>query len=518
MQIQFLIISCKFFRFALRTCLVVVGHGCSFALQSLAQDLVTKPAAMANSKHANCDEADGGSFRSGEESGALSSSLRTSFDTSSNSAGSSSPYFSTRCQTLEHHRRDSNVSELDFQIQASKEHWSELSSVIEPLHNRKKQLGLAALGRVLLGRKIAEDSTAGLHSVESLEQMREVFERLKQGQHSFFQDFDDLVLRKKIAEGGQAEIFEAECTLGGAPTKCVVKVMKEGFSLQSLQSQWSTKLCRRMSQGRGCGERELVMSDASVYGAGTSSIMGATLLHDGRFAFVLEKYCGDLRNLIDLRMRENNNCGPPFADHVTLRIIGQIARGMYTLHKSNILHRDLKASNVLVAQFSSGNYHEYPDCYVADFECSVGVVGTGFWRAPEVLLALKNRSGAPEITQKADVYSFAMTCYEVLTGCVPFEGQLMTNYDFVLSGHRPVLPDYVDDTIRSLLLRCWDADPSKRPSFEKILKVLAGEVDRRRLSLQGQERLIPFYGWRSSRTWYLERYSDSQEQPLDSSP
>jgi len=254
------------------------------------------------------------------------------------------------------------------------------------------------------------------------------------------------------------------------------------------------------------------MSETSIYGAGTSSIIGATLLKDGRFAFVLEKYCTDLRKLIDLRMEENNNRGPPFATHIALRIIGQIARGMYTLHKTHIVHRDLKASNVLVAQFSSGNHTEYPDCYVADFECSVGVLGTGFWRAPEVLLALKNRSGAAAeaCTQKADVYSFGMTCYEVLTGCLPFEGELMTNYDLVLSGHRPALPDYVDANVKSLLLRCWDADPSKRPSFQKILKVLAHEVQ----SLQGQEQ-VPFYGWRSSQTWYLERYSDLQQQPQD---
>jgi serine/threonine protein kinase len=212
-----------------------------------------------------------------------------------------------------------------------------------------------------------------------------------------------------------------------------------------------------------------------------------------------------LRKLIDLRMEENNNQGPPFEDRVALRIMGQIARGMYTLHKSHILHRDLKAANVLVAQFSSGNYMEYPDCYVADFECSIGVAGTGFWRAPEVLQALKNRNGAVSdaCSSKADVYSFSMTCYEVLTGCFPFEGQSMTNYDLVLSGHRPALPDYVDANVKALLHRCWNADPSKRPSFKKILKVLARLIESSQL---------PFYGWRSSQTWYLERFSDSPQQ------
>lgn len=173
-----------------------------------------------------------------EESRGASSFGRTSFDsTTSSSAGSSStsPYFSTRCQSLVQRRRDSDLSELEFQIQASKQHWSELSSVVEP--QRKKQVaGLASLGRVLLGRKIAE--APKLHSAESLEQIREVFDRLKNGPHSFFQDFDDLVLQEKIAEGGQAEIFVAECTLptcGGslAHAQCVVKVTSASPKLSS---------------------------------------------------------------------------------------------------------------------------------------------------------------------------------------------------------------------------------------------------------------------------------------------
>ncbi|KAG0617384.1 hypothetical protein M758_5G186000 [Ceratodon purpureus] len=38
-------------------------------------------------------------------------------------------------------------------------------------------------------------------------------------------------------------------------------------------------------------------------------------------------------------------------------------------------------------------------------------------------------------------------------GIVTFEGQVMTNYDFVLSEYRPDLPDFIDPSIRSLLGR-----------------------------------------------------------------
>lgn len=58
----------------------------------------------------------------------------------------------------------------------------------------------------------------------------------------------------------------------------------------------------------------------------------------------------------------------------------KIAEGMDWLHRHNIVHRDLKAANVLHTMNERGQA-----CYVADYECSLGVVGTGFWRAPEIL-------------------------------------------------------------------------------------------------------------------------------------
>lgn len=81
-----------------------------------------------------------------------------------------------------------------------------------------------------------------------------------------------------------------------------------------------------------------------------------------------------------------------------------------------------------------------------DYECSTGVVGTGFWRAPEILQQLKD--GVPKskivFTKKSDVYSYGMTCFETVTGCIPFENYIRVRFtegcDLVLNGERPKLP------------------------------------------------------------------------------
>lgn len=161
-----------------------------------------------------------------------------------------------------------------------------------------------------------------------------------------------------------------------------------------------------------------------------------------------------------------------------------------------ILFIDFKASNVLLdggarAKQYDPIVHGIQSVHVVDFECSVGVVGTGYWRAPEILQGVQNRDIKPHLfTKKSDVYSFAMTCYEVITGLIPFE-DLDNSYNDVIEGLRPKLPDSIDPCWKTLLSRCWHADPSKRPSFEEILRCLKkiyphDYIPNRYLSLRGR--------------------------------
>ncbi len=112
---------------------------------------------------------------------------------------------------------------------------------------------------------------------------------------------------------------------------------------------------------------------------------------------------------------------------------------------------------------------------VGDYESSEGVVGTVFWRAPEVLQQLRRDVTPMILTEKADVYSYAMLCYEILTGCIPFEDHRQSDSDLVLSGTRPELPAILSEDLRRLLESCWQTDPEQRPIFVKITDVLEQE-------------------------------------------
>lgn len=208
-------------------------------------------------------------------------------------------------------------------------------------------------------------------------------------------------------------------------------------------------------------------------------------VHPPRCMIVMECMNMDLRELINSRLMQKQNMEKksrstgPFRPCEALDIITKIAAGMEFLHSRGVMHRDLKALNVLVRNEHTGNI----DVKIVDFGVSQYIgdspmkgVGTGFWRAPEILQALK--SGAADQPTKdnlkaADVYSFAMTCYEVLTGDYPFEGVPTSNYEPVLSGQRPMFPSSVGSDLEELIKKCWHKDPEQRPDFSQICKQLA---------------------------------------------
>lgn len=359
---------------------------------------------------------------------------------------SSSVYHSARLEGMARSRTEFATA-LEYEIEASKDHWSELQprSGDEPLGEERERVPLT-----------------------SFDIVQSLWRQYPQSGNFFKHDHSDLFkLGKKIAEGGQAEIFEAQ--LDNLPGKFVMKIFKEGSAVKDLQKQWPLRMLNR-SDG-DC------MYPTDFFGC--SPVIGGLVFRNCRFAFWMLRFTGDLRKLLDLKMERNKCQCAPLSDGELVRNMKDIAMGMEGLHRDDIVHRDLKASNILIRgdfegiQLKDLEWNSLYRCLVADFECSVGVVGSGFWRAPEILQGVKTRKISLELfTKEADVYSYAMTCYEMITGRLPFENVRRNNYDVVLRGDRPELPEETKPWIKALLERCWHANPRNRPSFVEILKCI----------------------------------------------
>ena len=86
---------------------------------------------------------------------------------------------------------------------------------------------------------------------------------------------------------------------------------------------------------------------------------------------------------------------------------------------------------------------------------------------------MKSRKIDPELyTKTADVYSYGMTCYDIVTGRLPFEDLCASDYDVVICGERPKLPKDIEPWMEDLITRCWHLNPLERPTFETIVDAI----------------------------------------------
>jgi serine/threonine protein kinase len=177
-----------------------------------------------------------------------------------------------------------------------------------------------------------------------------------------------------------------------------------------------------------------------------------------------------------------------------------IANGMEYLHGQAFMHRDLKSHNVLLARPIRSHADE-PVAKVCDFglaksfseEVSTKSVGSWHYMAPEVFETeesgiFQHQGG------KADVYSYAMILYELLTERKPFDqisGILLG--PIVLSGRRPevkLIPSDAPDVLQNLLVSCWAGDPLKRPSFGQASKDLTAALEMEASMNESAERQL----------------------------
>ena len=167
-----------------------------------------------------------------------------------------------------------------------------------------------------------------------------------------------------------------------------------------------------------------------------------------------------------------------FKKELKLKCLLDISNAMRFLHRSGIVHRDLRPDNILISSLEPeaevcaklSNFGFARDLNRSQSETLHTRTGALFFMAPEMMKL-------EPYDQSIDVYSFGMLMEYVLGGKMPFTDDLseMSPSTFaqeVISGKRPAIPPTCPPLISELIARCWREKPSERPSFEEIHGIL----------------------------------------------
>ncbi|CAN6462830.1 unnamed protein product [Victoria cruziana] len=154
---------------------------------------------------------------------------------------------------------------------------------------------------------------------------------------------------------------------------------------------------------------------------------------------------------------------------VVIQIALDLSRGLSYLHSRKIAHRDVKTENMLL---DSSRTLKIADFGVARVEAQnpkdmTGETGTLGYMAPEVL------NGQP-YNRKCDVYSFGICLWEIYCCEMPYPDLSFAEVSsaVVRQNLRPEIPRCCPSALATVMKKCWDANPDKRPEMDEVVRML----------------------------------------------
>jgi eukaryotic-like serine/threonine-protein kinase len=248
---------------------------------------------------------------------------------------------------------------------------------------------------------------------------------------------------EKLGAGGMGEVYRARD--------------------ERLKREVAIKILAPDSQGGAGADKQLLREARSASALNDPHIC---VIHEvgeagGRHFIVMELVVGTpLNSLI-----------PPegLRPELVVRYGVQIAAALAHAHDRGIIHRDIKAANVVITSSGQvkvldfGLARYYGGRELADATNSAqsatkasAVVGTLPYISPEILRG--EEAGA-----RSDIWSLGVTLYEMAAGNRPFRGQ--TGYELtskILRESLPPLPPQLPPGLRTVIERCLEKEPGHR--------------------------------------------------------
>lgn len=264
---------------------------------------------------------------------------------------------------------------------------------------------------------------------------------------------DDYIVNELIAESGFSVLYRAEHRLTKDPV--ALKVMRASLLA-------SEKMLVRF--------RREVDSLRQLDHSGIVKVVSDGELSDGR-PYVATEWLPGRSLLQELSVR-----GPMTAREASL-VLGAISSALEAAHQLGIIHRDLKAQNVVAVPDGHGWFRpvllDFGIAKLREPRDGHGQLtththlGTPHTTSPEQILG-------HEIDERADIYALGVLCFQLVTGRLPFDASTAIEVEEMHLHQPPPLPsDFaaVPVSIDRVVVRAMAKNPDERFSTVKEMVV-----------------------------------------------
>ena len=277
-------------------------------------------------------------------------------------------------------------------------------------------------------------------------------------------------LERELGGGGMSRVWLATETALGRQVvvKVIAPELREGLSAERFTRE--VRLAARLQQA----------NIVPLLSAGTSA---------GAPWYTMPFVSGE-------SLRARLASGPPLSLTERISILRDVARALAYAHGEGVVHRDIKPENVLLshgtavvtdfgiakaltaARTLEGGAH-------ATLTQAGGTIGTPAYMAPE-------QAVGDAVDHRTDLYAWGVMAYELLSGAHPFvrhttpQGLITAHLTERPAGFKP--SDGIPPGLASLVLRCLEKDPQRRP--ESAAELLAA-LDQVTTSGSGPTAAVP---------------------------
>jgi serine/threonine protein kinase len=247
-------------------------------------------------------------------------------------------------------------------------------------------------------------------------------------------------LTEQLGEGGMANVYKAYDTR--LETDVAVKIIRTENLAPSVYERSIKRFTREAKALARLTHPNIVK--VTDYGE-----------YDGKPYLVMEYLSGKT-----LKQR----LGKPIPWHEAVKLLLPIAEALDFAHSCNMIHRDVKPSNILLTERGQPMLSDFGIAKILDLDETADLTGTGMGIGTPEYMAPEQWTG--KTTTQSDQYALGVVLYEMLTGRKPFTADTAAAILIKVTTEPLPRPSQVardlPDEVEKLLLKAMAKNPSDR--------------------------------------------------------